>query len=298
MFQLQYLILPLTFLALVVAPSAQAIPLPSIGASADATAMTPGDTGGTVSNSGPVSATATESASGSGSADAFAQATVGGALRSSSDVSSASGLALSSNASSTARWVGHFQTTGIDPGNPIGVNMTLQVDGLLDYFNNNTNVGAGDLLSSVSLRLTLHDVTAGASNVFDGSADLSGVSRTDPPVLIRSGDWADASRDGDFSIPSCSQFSCQADVDASIFVSNALLVGFGTTFAVEVELATSAFQAQGRETGAASDFSNTATVALSTASPGVVFAAVPEPGTGLLMGLGLSLLGWARRGRG
>jgi hypothetical protein len=285
-------------LALAFASPAQAIPLPAVGADASATAVTPGDDSGTVNDSGATTASATNNASGTGIAEAFSQATVGGAARSRSLVDSASGSAEDSNADATAHWVAQVETGGADPGNPIDIDLNLDIDGVLTYINNNTNVGAGDLLSSVMVRLTLHDTLTGATSVFDGSAILSGVSRTLPPELIRSGDWADPSRDGDFAVdPNCRAFTCQVDVNASIIVDDALLVGFGETFGVEVELITSAFQAQGRETGASSDFSNTANVNLSSSTPGITFTLVPEPNTALLVGLGLTGLGALRRRR-
>lgn len=279
------------------APIAKAIPLPPIGAHADARAMTPGDDAGTVTDNGASSASATNSASGTGAADAFSQATVGGSVRSRSSVDSASGSTLDSNARADAHWIGQFQTQGTNPGSPIDIDLDLRIDGTLVYSNNNTNVGPGDLLSSVTLRLILHDLVSGAASVFDGAAELSSISRMVDPVLTRSGDWAGSSRDGDFNTPSCSPFSCQVDVNASIVVNDALLVGFGSVFGVEVQLISLAFQSQGQETGASSDFANTASVSLSTDAPGVSFALVPEPGTGLLLGLGLMLLGAVRSRR-
>ena len=59
---------------LATAPLAQAIPLPPVGAHADARAMTPGDDAGTVTDDGASSALATNSAAGTGVADAFSQA--------------------------------------------------------------------------------------------------------------------------------------------------------------------------------------------------------------------------------
>ena len=285
----------LSFL-LAFAPMALAIPLPTVGAHADARAMTPGDDAGTVTDNGAITASATNSASGSGVADAFSQATVGGNLRSSSSVSSASGSSLDSDARADAHWIGQYQTQGTNPGGPIDIDLNLSIDGTLGYFNNNTNVGPGDLLSSVSVRLILHDIVSGATSVFDGAAEMSSISRFVPPDFNRSGSWADSARDGDFTVQNCGgPFSCQVDVAASIVVDDALLVGFGSVFGVEVQLISHAFQAQGQETQASSDFANTASVSLSTDTPGVSFALVPEPGSGLLLGLGLTLLAGVRR---
>lgn len=284
-------------LVLTIASVSQAVPLPPVIAEAQATAMTPGEDAGTVTDTGQSTASAANDASGSGLADAFATATVGGTARAFSLVNSASGLAEASNATANARWVAHVQTGGSDPLSPIDIDLDLSVDGTLTYSNNNTNVELNDLLSSVTFRMTLHDMASGAISVFDGSADLTGISRTDSPILVRSGDWADGARDGDFIEQDCSPFSCEFDVNALIRVDDALTVGFGEVFAVEVELGTKAFQAQGRETGAVSDFANSASVSLSTDTPGITFTLVPEPTSAMLLVLGaIFALGTGRDG--
>ena len=66
-------------------------------------------------------------------------------------------------------------------------------------------------------------------------------------------------------------------MDASIVTNDALLARFGSTFAVELQIVTHAFQSQEQKTGASSDFYNTVSVALSTDTPGVSVALAPRP---------------------
>ena len=155
--------LALAVLALTTASTSTAVPLPGIGASAEATAMTPGQDSGTLADTGNPTATISNSASGSGSADSFAQATVGGAVRASAVVESASGSGESSTANGTAQWVAQYQTGGVDPGTAIDIDLLLDLDGVLSYNNNNTNVVPGGLVSEVTLRVTLHDIVSGAT---------------------------------------------------------------------------------------------------------------------------------------
>lgn len=275
-----------------------AAPLPGVIAEASATASVPGDDSGTNTDSGASTASTTNSASASGIAESNADATVDGAARSRSFVESASGSGEASNATATARWVGRVETGGTDPGAPIDIDLGLTLDGFLSTFNNNTNVGSGDLLASVTLQLTLFDMTSGALSVFDGTASLSSTSRTTPPDLLRTGDWADSARDGDFAeVGTCGAFTCQYDVDTIATLDDALLVGFGESFGIEVKLITTAFQAQGRETGAEADFDDTTVISLSSGTPGVTLTFVPEPASATLLALGVGALGAMRRRR-
>jgi hypothetical protein len=130
-----------------------------------------------------------------------------------------------------------------------------------------------DVRSSVRVEITLYPST-GPLLPFDGTAKLATDTNSTPPLLTRSGDWLDASRDGDFTVVSCTRFSCQIDVDATISLPDTLNLPFGESFAVEVALITTAHIFQGNEVEAEANFFNTANVTLSTDTPGVTIDAV------------------------
>jgi hypothetical protein len=279
------------------ATTASAVPIPSSGAHADAAASTPGATPPPASNDNPITASAQVTASGLDFAEGQAQATVDGAVQSRSEASGASSSSPS-NADATASWITQFAVTGTNPGGAIDVDITLNVDGTLDYFNNNSGAGPGDIAADVGLILTVYD-SNGSSTAWSGTARLATVTNNTPAVLTRGGDWADPSRDGDFSTSGCSTASsCTWSVSSAIALPDSLFVNFTDTFAVEVELDTSAFIFSGNEVEATSDFFNTGSVSLGTSTAGVGFVAlVPEPALGLLLGLAaLVLLSGVRRG--
>lgn len=250
--------------------------IPPPGAHANASANAAGGPSNSNTDDDPVTASVNVTSNGDDFSQAMAQATVGGAARSLSSSGGASGQSVSSDAEGTARWISNLITTGTDPGSPIDLDLGTTVDGLLDYFNNNSGASADGIRSSVSLKLTLHN-QSGAISVFDGSAKLATVTNSAPPQLARIGDWADPSRDGDFSTSGCGTFSCSYDVNMATIFEDVAFVGFGETFAVEFELTTAAFTFAGFEVDALSDFFNTGSITVATGTPGVTFQIVPEP---------------------
>jgi len=143
------------------------------------------------------------------------------------------------------------------------------------HANNNSGAGADGIRSSVTAILRVHD-QSGAVTAFNGTAKLATVTNSTPPALTRTGDWAPAARDGDFTTPGCSTFSCQYDVSAVVSFDDAVLVDFGSTFAVELVIDTSAFIFSGNEVGSGADFFNTASVSVTTSTAGVTIESAPS----------------------
>ena len=287
--------------------SADAAVIPTPGAEASASARTGTNDAGTVTNQGAVAVGASRSATDPDFASSRSSSTVAGPLRSESEVDGAAGNQGSSQAGATAKWTALFNTVGANPGRAIDIGFNVNVDGDLTFGNNNSNVVPGDVLSGVSLQLSAVSA-AGTTSAFNGSAQLSSTSRTTPPSLIRSGDWASPSRNGDFTFDGvCNQFGCEVDIDSVIALADAFFVDFNEVFAIEFELSTEAFIIAGLELGASADFFNTGTVSLFTNTPGVSIqqasappdpdpVPVPVPGTLPLLTIGLlGVFGLRRR---
>lgn len=291
-----YACVPFIGLTLGTMQPAVAVPIPSPVAHASASANAAGGPSSGNTANDPVTVSVSATSSGDDFAQAMAQATVGGAARSLSNSGGASGQSIPSDAEGSARWISNLIATGTDPGNPIDVDLVTTVDGMLSYNNNNSGASADDIRSLVNVRLTVHD-QSGAISAFDGSAQLATVDNSNPPQLTRSGDWADPSRDGDFSTGACGAFSCNYDVNLSTTFNDVTFVGLGDTFAVEFELETAAFTFAGREVEALSDFFNTGGVMVATNTPGITFQMVPEPTSALLLALALGSCGIVARQR-
>jgi hypothetical protein len=273
---------------------AVAVPIPPPSAHANASADATGGPSNSDADDNPVTASVDVISSGDDFAQAKARATVGGAARSLSSSGGASGQFAPSRADGAGRWISNFIATGTDPGNPIDLDLVATVDGLLEYLNNNSGASVDDIRSSVSLTLTLHD-QSGAIGVFVGSARLATVTNSGPPQLARAGDWADPTRDGDFSTSSCSSFSCSYDVQMATTFEDVAFVEFGETFAVEFELATAAYTFAGFEVDALSDFFNTGNITVATDTPGVTFQMVPEPTSFFLLATATGVLAISAR---
>ena len=218
--------------------------------------------------------------------------------------SAASGNNQPTQASATARWAANFTTTGVNPGSPVDIDFVFNVDGVMSYLNNNSGASANDIAAGVTISLGAM-TGSGTTSLFNGTTRLASVSNTTAPNLVRIGDWTSSSRDGDFAFQSrCDRFFCGVDVDASIAIADSIFVDFSEVFAISVELTTDAFAFAGFEAQAMSDFLNTATVALSTSTPGVnlqvvpTVNAVPLPASLWLFGIGLGGLLMLRSRRG
>ena len=278
-------------LALAARP-AGAVALPDAGAEAAANASAPGASPASDSDSSATTASATATANGDDFAEGTAQSTVGGSARSNSQTSGASSSSPS-NADASASWVAQLVTAGTDPGGQVDIDLALSVDGVLTYFNNNSGAGPDGIRSSVGVILRVHD-ESGAVTAFSGTAKLATVTNNTPPALTRTGDWAPASRDGDFSTPGCGTFSCQYDVSAIISFNDAVLVDFGSAFAVELVIDTDAFIFSGNEVESGADFFNTASVSVTTDTAGVTIESAPSapaPVPVLPLWTGLALAG-------
>ncbi len=245
-------------------------------AQAEVQATGAGDAGDSQLDTQTVTATANVQSIGQDLAEAEANATTLGALRSRSVASGASGPNGPSDADARAAWYSDLTTTDTDPGGPIDLDLDVTIDGTLTYFQNNVGPSADDIRSSVRLEVTL---VSGSTvlNPFDGTTELTSVSGSVPPALNRSGSWADPARDPDFTVVSCSAFSCQVDVSTTVSIEDTISVGFGQPFSLEVQFRTDAFIWNGEETEATADFLNTANVVISTDTPDVTIAAAPDP---------------------
>ncbi len=281
-----------SILGLALASPALSVPLPPTLAEALVIASAPGATPPDATDSDPVTAIASLTANGSDDAMGQAIATVDGPLRSQSTTSGASGSNGQSQATAQAKWTTTYEIGGIDPGAPVDVDLTIRVDGSLSFFENNSGVSLGQIFADMNLNVAPSTTSGPQPALFAGATRLL-ADGAGGATLLRTGGYASASRDGDFT--SCGS-QC-IDVDTTLVLDDALLLGFGESFALTVSLTTSAFMIDGLEIDVDADFFSTGTVELTSDAPGVTFEVVhaPEPGLPLLAAAALAGLAIRRR---
>ena len=90
-----------------------------------------------------------------------------------------------------------------------------------------------------------------------------------------------------------SDFNCvisggeTCSIDVNVTLQDVAFVMMGESFAIDATLMTEALMFGASEIFGESDFFNTGSFSLSSDTPGVTFAFVPEPGTGSLLAAGL-----------
>jgi len=275
-------------------------------AQAETVATAAGDIGGSDIETRSSTASASFASLGDDEAAAQAETTVLGAVGARAYAGGASGSNTPSDAFGRAAWYSDLVTTGVDPGVPVDIDLELSIEGKLVYANNNGGPGPDDVRSSIRMEITVYD-TRGPRNPFDGTAKLASQTNSTPAILVRTGDWLDPGRDGDFTIVECTRFTCQVDVDTRLSLPDVLDLDFGEPFAVEVNFIAQAHVFEGREVEAEADFLNTGMLTLATDTPGVgiqpIPTAAPVPGFGavglallvILVGLSTALLARYRR---
>lgn len=281
------------------AASGAVVGLPPAGAAASASASESTLPPVIASDASTTAADASAESTTSDEVRAAASAVRGGAIRSRSSVSAASGASDPSSASGSGAWTETLTTAGVDPVGQVPLLASIRIDGSFDYLNNNSGAGGGDIFADVEVSLTVH-TDGGSTTIFAGSSSLSSPAMFPAvPDLVRTGDWADPARDGDFIATACGAFSCSYEVETNIEIP-AGLVPFGEVFAIEFALSTSAGVHASREVEASSDFSNTATVVISTPLDGVVvrsveIGSIPEPSRSLLAAGAIAVVGLRHR---
>ena len=236
---------------------------------------------------------------GEASASADGEATVLGEVKARATAVGAREFEIG-NSSATAGWTATLTTTGIDPGVPVPLDLTIAIDGNL--FVNEVPGPFGSPAASMQLLVSFFATDGTEINVFGAGATLSGSG--DPgldPVLLTAGDWAA----GDVDDPVCvALLGCTSAISTLVDLDGVLDVAFGTVFDLFVILDTTA-SIFGNVASASSDFFDTVSLSLTTPLAGLSIelveedggpgTPVPEPTTALLVLLGLAGLRVRRR---
>ncbi|NCF25982.1 MAG: PEP-CTERM sorting domain-containing protein [Gammaproteobacteria bacterium] len=253
-------------------------------------------------DAGPTTAGSTAaSVLGAAGTSADGEATVLGEVKARATAVSASEFDFG-NSSATAGWTATLTTTGIDPGVPVPLDLTIAIDGNLFVNEVPDPFGFGSPAASMELLVSFFATDGTEINVFGAGATLSGSG--DPsldPVLVTAGDWAA----GDVSDPVCvALLGCTSAISTLVDLDGALDVAFGTVFDLFVILNTTA-SVFGSVASASSEFFDTVSLSLTTPLAGLSIelvaedggpgTPVPEPTTALLVLLGLAGLRARRR---
>jgi hypothetical protein len=223
-----------------------------------------------------------------------------------------------------------LSTAGLAPGDTASVDLLLNVSGSLIYSDPGGNASTTTVVdpfdatnfdvvphlsADVSVLFAVADLLAITTTsifgldipdplpffaLFNGSAALQSTTGTGTaPLLVLEGDWADPSRSGDFVVGTCDATFCQVDITTSILFQNVQSLGLGETFEAGLLLLTNAEAysdanpVAGTGRSAESNFFQTASFDVSLSL--IPSTAVPEPGTLLLVALGLAVFGATRR---
>ena len=244
----------------------------------------------------PITAASSASVTSLGaSSDADGEATVLGPVKARAHVDSA-GIDGLSVASGAAGWTATLTTSGIDPGVPVPLDITIALDGNLGFTNTGGDYGLLGFPPSASVVLGVSFFTdSGATEipVFGEDATLlGGPLPTDSPLLVISAGWGP----GDVSMdPGCDAGSCSVTVNALVDLDGVLDVAFGEVFDLFVILTTAA-SSFGGDVDLSSEFFNSAGFTISSPLSGVSIdlipaaGAVPEPASAGMLVLGIVVL--------
>ena len=220
------------------------------------------------------------------------------------------GFEFNMNNQSLAAIVATLDTIGlVGPGDTAAVDEVLNLSGSLIYEDPTGTAGGAnvpDMQTSVSVLFLLADVVEvplvmdpdnpPATAAFSGGAILGSVLNGGggAPILSTQGDLSA----NDFLVNgTCDAFACQYDINISVPFFDIQSLGFGDTFEAGLFLLTSVAGVSGNTDIAGrrlvSNFFDTASfsVTLEVERAGTV----PEPGTAIMLVLGLAILGATRR---
>lgn len=199
-------------------------------------------------------------------AQALAEATLGGAVRASSQAGGAGGTAGPMLAESRAGWTATYQ---VDGTGTLDIDLLVQLDGFLETGNNNSG---SSIQASVGLDISIGTVGSNAS-IYSGFASLSEPS-VGLAMLETEGDFAG---EGTNNHAACDIFGTCYIFDVAQSVDDVLELAPNERFSVTVEMFTAADAPGGFESVATANFFNTLNINLSSDNPSASIRLVPNP---------------------